>query len=144
MALAARVPSGDATEDLFNPLLRGRAVGSQGDVWWLSWDGNPGLNAGRSHPLGVMVEQRGLGWNFPVGNEDIVYFVYTFYNVTASDPAAYADASGPACATSPPARARCSSSGTRPRSASPFRTAATPSPTSSPPSRPTWTWPRPA
>jgi hypothetical protein len=25
-----------------------------------------------------------------VGNEDIIYFVYTFYNVTASDPAAYA------------------------------------------------------
>ena len=42
------------------------------------------------HPLGILVEQRGLGWNFPVGNEDIIYFVYTFYNVTASDPAAYA------------------------------------------------------
>jgi hypothetical protein len=90
VALAARIPSGDPTEDLFNPLLRGRPVGSQGDVWWISWDGNPGLIAGRNHPLGVMVEQHGLGWNFPVGNEDIVYFVYTFYNVTASDPAAYA------------------------------------------------------
>ncbi len=90
VALAARIPSGDASENLFNPLLRGRPVGSQGDVWWLSWDGNPGLIAGRNHPLGVMVEQHGLGWNFPVGNEDIVYFVYTFYNVTASDPAAYA------------------------------------------------------
>ena len=89
VALAARVPNGDATADLYNPLLRGRAAASQGDVWWISWDGNPSLAAGRPHPLGVMVEQRGLGWNFPVGNEDILYFVYTFYNVTASDPAVY-------------------------------------------------------
>ena len=89
VALAARVPQGDAVADLYDPLLQGRTSASQGDVWWLSWDGNPALNAGRSHPLGVMVEQRGLGWNFPVGNEDIVYFVYTFYNVTASDPAVY-------------------------------------------------------
>jgi hypothetical protein len=89
VALAARVPTGDATAELYNPLLRGRTAASQGDVWWLSWDGNPSLNAGRSHPLGIMVEQRGLGWNFPLGNEDIAYFVYTFYNVTAKDPAVY-------------------------------------------------------
>jgi hypothetical protein len=89
VALAARVPSGDATAELYNPLLRGRAAASQGDVWWISWDGNPALNAGRSHPLGIAVEQRGLGWNFPVGNNDIAYFVYTFYNVTAKDPAVY-------------------------------------------------------
>ena len=30
-----------------------------------------------------------MGWNFPSGNEDIVYFVYTFYNVTSLDPLAY-------------------------------------------------------
>jgi hypothetical protein len=89
VALAARVPSGDATAELYNPLLRGRTAASQGDVWWISWDGNPSLNAGRSHPLGIAVEQRGLGWNFPVGNNDIAYFVYTFYNVTAKDPAVY-------------------------------------------------------
>ncbi len=89
VALAARVPTGDATAELYNPLLRGRAAASQGDVWWISWDGNPALNAGRSHPLGIAVEQRGLGWNFPAGNEDIAYFVYTFYNVTAKDPAVY-------------------------------------------------------
>ena len=47
VALAARVPLGDANEDLFNPILRGRATASQGDVWWLSWDGNPGLVAGQ-------------------------------------------------------------------------------------------------
>ena len=89
VAQAARVPNGDATAELYNPLLRGRAAGSQGDVWWLSWDGNPALGAGRPHPLGVMVEQRGMGWNYPVGNEDILYFVYTFYNVTSSDPNVY-------------------------------------------------------
>ncbi len=89
-ALAARVPSGDANETVFNALLRGRTAASQGDVWWLSWDGNPGLVAGRPHPLGVVVEQRGMAWNFPAGNEDIAYFIYTFYNITTTNPAAYA------------------------------------------------------
>ncbi|HET6578213.1 MAG TPA: hypothetical protein VFG66_07820 [Gemmatimonadales bacterium] len=89
VARASRVPKGDATADLYDPLLQGRAAASQADVWWLSWDGNPSLSAGRPHPLGILVEQRGLGWNFPVGNEDIIYFVYTFYNVTASDPNVY-------------------------------------------------------
>ncbi|HZN98723.1 MAG TPA: hypothetical protein VFB61_13400 [Gemmatimonadales bacterium] len=86
---AAKVPLGDVNQDLFFPLLRGRNQASQGDVWWLSWDGNPGLVAGRPHPLGILVEQRGMGWNFPSGNQDILYFLYTFYNVTASDPAVY-------------------------------------------------------
>jgi hypothetical protein len=86
---AAKVPSGDSNADLFFPLLQGRTAASQGDVWWLSWDGNPGLTAGRPHPLGILVEQRGMGWNFPKGNEDILYFLYTFYNVTARDAAAY-------------------------------------------------------
>ena len=35
------------------------------------------------------MEARALGWNFPSGNEDIIYFIYTFYNVTSADPAAY-------------------------------------------------------
>jgi hypothetical protein len=90
VALAARVPSGDANEELFNPLLRGRTAASQGDFWFLAWEGNPGLNAGRSHALGLLVETRGMGWNFPSGNEDIIYLIYTFYNVTSLDPAAYA------------------------------------------------------
>jgi hypothetical protein len=89
---AAKVPSGDVNQDLFFPLLRGRTAASQGDVWWLSWDGNPALGAGRSHPLGILVEQRGMGWNYPAGNEDIIYFLYTFYNVTASDPLVYQNA----------------------------------------------------
>jgi len=86
---AAKVPSGDANEELYDPLLRGRVSASQGDVWFVSWEGDPSFSAGRDHPLGLMVEQRGLGWNFPSGNEDILYFVYTFYNVSARDPGAY-------------------------------------------------------
>ncbi len=103
---AACVPFGDAEETLFHPLLREdpttvgdpnypnhplgcRRSASQGDVWWMSWEGNPALNAGRTHPLGILVETRGMGWNFPAGNEDILYFIYTFYNVTASDPNVY-------------------------------------------------------
>ena len=86
---AGFVPSGDASEELYDPLLRGRLSASQGDVWFLSWEGNPAFAAGREHPLGILVEQRGLGYNFPAGNEDILYFIYTFYNVTSRDPAAY-------------------------------------------------------
>jgi hypothetical protein len=84
---AAYVPSGDATEQFFDPLLRGRPSASQGDVWTLMWDGNP---RGKGHPLGVLVEMRGMGWNYPAGNEDLVYFIFTFYNVTASDCSVYA------------------------------------------------------
>jgi hypothetical protein len=89
---AAWVPKGDASEELFSPLLRERRSASQGDVWWLSWDGNAALASPttRQHPLGVLLEQRGMGWNFPAGNEDILYFIYTIYNITSTDPAAYA------------------------------------------------------
>lgn len=94
------VPNGDATANLYQTVLQTdpsnlsnpncRKSASQGDVYWLSWEGNPSLNAGRKHPLGVLVETRGLGWNFPVGNEDILYFVYTFYNVTSTVAGDYA------------------------------------------------------
>ncbi|HJS47631.1 MAG TPA: T9SS type A sorting domain-containing protein [Gemmatimonadales bacterium] len=87
---AARVPVGDASADLFDPLLQGRIAASQGDIWFMSWEGDPAANAGRSHPLGVAVETRGFGWNYPSGNEDIIYFLYTFYNVTSRNPADYA------------------------------------------------------
>jgi hypothetical protein len=100
---AACVPFGDASQDLFDVLLRTdptnndpaysypcRKSASQGDVWWVSWEGNPSLRAGRKHPLGVLVETRGMGWNFPAGNEDILYFIYTFYNVTSTNAADYA------------------------------------------------------
>jgi hypothetical protein len=90
---AAYVPQGDVTADLFFPSLQGEISASQGDVWTVAWDGDPSLSAGRPHPLGIAVETRGMGWNFPTFNNDIVYFIYTFYNISASGtncPAAYA------------------------------------------------------
>lgn len=87
---AANVPFGDAVGDLYFPLLQGRKSASQGDVWWISWEGNPGQASGRPHPLGIAVEQRGMGWNYPTGNEDIIYFTYTFYNITSLNEADYA------------------------------------------------------
>ncbi|MES2125404.1 MAG: T9SS type A sorting domain-containing protein [Gemmatimonadota bacterium] len=86
------VPQGDSSEVLFDPLLRGRLSASQGDVWFMSWEGDPGVNSGRPHPLGIVAEYRGLGWNYPAGNEDIIYFIVTFYNITSVNPAAYANA----------------------------------------------------
>ena len=68
---------------------------------------------GRTHPLGVVVETRGLGWNFPAGNQDIIYFIYTFYNVSSVDPADYAT-------SGPPLRDRAAAAGRR-RSRPPTR-----------------------
>jgi hypothetical protein len=62
---------------------------SQQDMWMRAWDGNPSLTTGRTHPMGILVDQRGLAWNFPTGNEDILYFVYNFFNITASDRSVY-------------------------------------------------------
>ena len=87
---AAKVPEGDAVADLFDVNLQGRVSASQGDVWTVAWDGDPSLIAGRPHPLGIAVETRGMGWNYPTGNNDIVYFIYTFYNVSSACAADYA------------------------------------------------------
>ncbi len=81
---------GDAQGDLFDPALQGSIAASQGDLWFLNWEGNPTRLESRSHPMGVVVETRALGWNFPQGNEDIIYFLYTFYNVTSTNEADYA------------------------------------------------------
>jgi len=109
---AACVPSEDAKDEvpdfngaLFSKLLQSdstsgptgggtgipncRKSASQGDVWFVSWEGNYSQRAGRKHPLGVAVETRGMGWNFPAGNEDILYFIYTFYNITTTNRADY-------------------------------------------------------
>jgi hypothetical protein len=86
---AAYVPQGDASADVFATDLQGRVSASQGDVWTVAWDGDPSLIAGRPHPLGIAVETRGLGWNYPTGNNDIVYFIYTFYNISSSCAADY-------------------------------------------------------
>jgi hypothetical protein len=86
----ARVPTvPDPQADVFQSLLQGRVSASQGDIWFMSWDGDPSFSAGRPHPLGVVVETRGLGWNFPSGNEDLLYYVYTFYNVTSLNQSDY-------------------------------------------------------
>src|SRR5207247_9981770 len=50
---------------LYNPVLIGLKAASQQDTWTRYWDGNPSFNAGRKHPLGVLVNQRGMAWNFP-------------------------------------------------------------------------------
>jgi len=69
---------------LFDTILIGRSSISQQDTWMQFWDGNPneGL-AYRAHPMGIKVTQRGLAWNYPSGNESVLYFVLTFENVTA-------------------------------------------------------------
>lgn len=74
---------------LFDPVLIGRRNASQQDTWVRYWDGNTNLSAGRQHPMGVLVEQRGLMWNFPSGNQDIVYFLYRFINITSVQSADY-------------------------------------------------------
>ncbi|MEO8199776.1 MAG: hypothetical protein ABI679_04570 [Gemmatimonadota bacterium] len=85
----ARVPTG-AEGALFHPSLQGSISASQGDAWWLTWEGDTLQLAGRLHPLGVIMETRAMGWNYPGGNEDILYFVTTFYNITSLNPADYA------------------------------------------------------
>jgi hypothetical protein len=80
----------DPQGELFDPALQGSIAASQGDLWFLNWEGNPTRIESRSHPMGVAVETRALGWNFPQGNEDILYFLYTFYNVTSTEEEDYA------------------------------------------------------
>ncbi|MGH7499412.1 MAG: hypothetical protein ACREL3_11250, partial [Gemmatimonadales bacterium] len=87
---AARVAQGDATADFFDPNLQGQIAASQGDLWFMNWEGNPARLESRAHPLGIVVETRALAWNFPTGNSDIIYLLYTFYNVTSTNPADYA------------------------------------------------------
>ncbi|MGD8728033.1 MAG: hypothetical protein PVH40_10330, partial [Gemmatimonadales bacterium] len=75
--------------DIFHPTLLGRKYLSDQDAWFRAQDG-PNQLSGRSHPMGVLVEHRSLQFNYPDGNEDILYWVFTVYNITASDPGAYA------------------------------------------------------
>jgi hypothetical protein len=75
---------------LYNTALLGRLSISQQDTWTRYWDGNPAQTAGRKHAMGLLVEQRGLLWNYPSGNQDILYFLFRFINITATNPAAYA------------------------------------------------------
>jgi hypothetical protein len=90
-------PAGAVVRDaaIYHPVLLGRSQVSEQDSWVRYWEGNPALLGGRTHPAGILVEQRSLAWNFPSGNEDIVYFTFTFYNVTASNPAVYSNPTVP-------------------------------------------------
>ena len=76
---------------LFDARLLGRNAASEQDLWTRYWDGSPYLVGGRSHPMGVLVDQRTLAWNYPTGNQDIVYFVFTLYNVTARTSSVYSN-----------------------------------------------------
>lgn len=83
-------PEGVVTDtSVYNAVLLGRNSVSQQDLWFRAWDGNPTRLGGRAHPMGVLVETRGMAWNYPTGNDDIIYFVYTFTNVTSSVVADY-------------------------------------------------------
>jgi hypothetical protein len=75
----ARIP----VDPIFQPVLWGRRAASQQDSWVQYWDGDPARNSGRLHPLGIRVTQRSMAWNYPAGNESVVYFLYTFENVTS-------------------------------------------------------------
>src|SRR2546427_628180 len=68
---------------IYNPVLIGSDAISQGDVFVRYWEGDPVALTGREHPMGIAVDQRVLAWNFPSGNADIIYIIYTFYNITA-------------------------------------------------------------
>lgn len=74
---------------VYNGVLIGRNSVSQQDLWFRAWDGNPNKLGGRTHPMGILVDVRGMAWNYPSGNQDVMYFVYTFTNVTDSFPADY-------------------------------------------------------
>jgi hypothetical protein len=78
----ARIQDGDP---LFQPILWGRDAASQQDSWVKYWDGDPARISGREHPLGIEVEQRSLAWNYPAGNESLIYFIYKFENVTDAE-----------------------------------------------------------
>jgi hypothetical protein len=69
--------------DLFQPVLVGRKTASQQDSWVQYWDGDPARISGRQHPMGLTVTQRSLAWNYPAGNESLIYFLYNFKNTTA-------------------------------------------------------------
>ena len=69
---------------IFSPLLVGRKAASQQDTYFVIWDGDPSLNASREHPMGILVEQRTMAWNYPSGNESTIFFVYKLTNVTNS------------------------------------------------------------
>ena len=79
----------DATT--FDARLLGRNAASEQDLWTRYWDGSAAPVGGRSHPMGLLIDQRTLAWNYPTGNQDIMYTVFTLYNVTARTSGVYSN-----------------------------------------------------
>ena len=75
----------------FDALYVGRRAVSDHDAWVRYWDGSPQLISGRTHPVGVLVEQRTVAWDSPEWNRDVVYFVLTLTNVTGRSASVYAN-----------------------------------------------------
>ncbi|NJD10382.1 MAG: hypothetical protein FIB01_08030, partial [Gemmatimonadetes bacterium] len=67
---------------LYAGVLLGRKSVSQQDTWVAYWDGDPQKTGGRTHPMGIVVEQRSMAWSYPAGNEASIFFVYRFTNAT--------------------------------------------------------------
>jgi hypothetical protein len=74
---------------LFGEALIGRKTASLQDTWARYWDGDTTLVTGRSHTMGVLVDQRTLAFDHPAGNEDIVYVIFRITNITARNASAY-------------------------------------------------------
>ena len=80
---------------LFDFVHVGQKAVSPQDIWMRYWDGNARLLSGRTHPMGIAVDQRAMAFPYPGPNADIVYFVFTIYNVTARAASAYANSTIP-------------------------------------------------
>ncbi len=76
---------------MFASTYLGRKAVSEQDLWTRYWDGNPRFLNGRTHPAGLLIDQRALVWKYPEGNQDIVYFVFTMYNITARSASVYSN-----------------------------------------------------
>jgi hypothetical protein len=86
-------PNGAVVRDatVFDAAYLGRPSISEQDLWARYWDGNPAYLSGRTHPLGIVIDQRAMAWRYPEANQDIVYFIFTLYNVTTRAASAYAN-----------------------------------------------------
>ncbi|MEN8144458.1 MAG: hypothetical protein ABFS14_05845 [Gemmatimonadota bacterium] len=69
---------------LFGAERVGRKSVSEQDSWTRYWDGDPSRNSNRAHPAGFQVTQRSMAWNYPLGNESILYFVFDIENATGT------------------------------------------------------------
>jgi hypothetical protein len=93
----ANWPSAAGVNDtaLYNSALIGRQTLSQQDLWFRIWDGNTTLATGRKHTMGLLVDERWLGWNFPSGNQDILYVIVRFINITSNVQSDYTNGLSP-------------------------------------------------